>query len=409
MSSSPMLAQLAQLKQSSAPVRTETDALIHRNRGTLEAFRNFACSDVRSWPGNIRDPALRELLFARDRDLPEPQRRLEAQANASSNKIGAQYTQGQINSAGPLIWHAKSACCTTFAIAAAHVLTGGDPKARLERAGGTETSPLFRGTGTQSRRDADGTRVELASVAGTHCLCIVGRDGASGLKGNGRIDDPDTWGDDVRIVDPWLGSLGWPVVYKPSEYPYQDWLVNLESNYDSTKPEPELAAPAEALRTRDDSPRLARQLRRMDTALGAKGLARNPIEQNGNALFEAVSEASPAVRAEYRDAAGLRARVARYVDAHWEELSDYASPAGKRAVVDAVGTDGCDDHPLAAYTPNLVQMALTEDRVAAHLVVESATVRGTETSSMGDAGEAINIARYGLDRIQNNFDPLVSR
>ena len=407
-SGSPVFTRLDEMAKAKA-LPSRVDVLLARHKATLETFSGFACSDVRAWPGNIRDPGLRETLFDRDRDLPGPQRLLEAQANGASNKIGTQYTQGQINAAGPLIWHAKSACCTTFAIGAAHVLTGGNPKARLQR-GGTVEKPIFTGTGKKSRRDPDGVRVELASVAGTHCLCIVGRDAESQVKGNGRIADPDTWGDDVRIVDPWLGSLGWPTVFKPSEYPYPEWLVDLELNYDSTKPEPKLASPAASLRRREDGGRAAKQTRAMDAALATKSLRRDPVPQDGNALFAAVIKASPAAAARYTDAAGLRARVATYVEAHWGELQDYTSKVStKAAVVDAIGTDGCAEHPLSQFSPNLVQMALNEDGVAGHLVLEEAGVRGVKANPMGDAGPAIRLARYGVGKVQNNFDPLVTR
>jgi hypothetical protein len=100
--------------------------------------------------------------------------------------------------------------CTTFAYAAAHVLTGGV-------------------------RNPGGVRVEVVAAArgmGTHVFVVVGRAVGSDLG------DRSTWGGEAVIVDLWLGSLKQQWAYHPVSLA-PGWLFTRNQVfYDSWGPEP---------------------------------------------------------------------------------------------------------------------------------------------------------------------------
>jgi hypothetical protein len=168
----------------------------------INDLSQFACSDVLTWPGNIKG-GQRHRVLMRYYLTDQVKVLSEAQANAGAVCLG-KYSAFKLKSVHDLIQTAESACCTTFAMTGAHIL-------------------ISKGVTS---------RVELVAVPGVHCLIVVGRVG--GLV-SGKVPDASTWGGTAIVVDPWLGSLGHEAIFtNPSSYPYQNWLSNLEQNYDSS-------------------------------------------------------------------------------------------------------------------------------------------------------------------------------
>jgi hypothetical protein len=96
----------------------------------------------------------------------------------------------------------KIGVCTSFAKAAAHILTKDRP-----------TGPL----------------VELVSFTGragvAHVYVVIGRNG--GYEGTGRKLPPTTeWGAQTVIVDAWLGAMGYAVIFTLASFPKKGYLNN---------------------------------------------------------------------------------------------------------------------------------------------------------------------------------------
>lgn len=181
-------------------------AQFHRQ---LASYSTFACSDVVSFSGNINQalpPKKREEIRARPLQMTPERTAAEKKAEQAATALGGKLSQAQLKAVHEQMKHAHSGCCSTFAAAAAHILTGGV-------------------------RDKTLPRVEVVSrqagERGTHCYVIVGRAPNSDPK------RPSTWGDGVVIVDTWLGSLGHPCTFTVDNYPYQGFLKPTSFLYDS--------------------------------------------------------------------------------------------------------------------------------------------------------------------------------
>jgi L,D-peptidoglycan transpeptidase YkuD (ErfK/YbiS/YcfS/YnhG family) len=57
----------------------------------------------------------------------------------------------------------------------------------------------------------------------THVYCVVGRSGA-GVAAGAKMPDANTWGGNCRIVDCWLGSLGYECSFSVADYPKPGYL-----------------------------------------------------------------------------------------------------------------------------------------------------------------------------------------
>lgn len=201
-------------------VAISPDQLIRIHIAKLNDFKNFACSDSRRYAGAI--VGNKQAVFDKT-EVYETWARSHFDAEASANAYGAKekYTVHDIAAGGGMVLLARSACCSTFSLAAAYVLTGG-------------------------QRNTNGVRVECVAIPGFHCFVVIGRAGGF-VEGLGQryltpaFDDSDTmpWGDNAIIVDAWYGSMGNEVVYRSpfADYPSRGQLDRLESKFDSTEME----------------------------------------------------------------------------------------------------------------------------------------------------------------------------
>jgi len=197
-----------------APTVSPIETLVQNKLPALNRYQKFACTDVGSFPGNIKgsiSDAERAIILDRPRNMTIDQLRADKQSQMKANL--PHMTQKDVGKVYTFLEQSRAGCCSTFAFATAHILTQGarDPG---------KTSP----------------RVEVLACqyghAGTHCFTVVGR--AEGSD----ISNPATWGKDVRIVDGWLGSLGHDTVFTVESYPYPYFLRANDRRYDSHQPDP---------------------------------------------------------------------------------------------------------------------------------------------------------------------------
>lgn len=153
----------------------------------FNTYQNYACSDARAYSQCI-NASQKNIVLTRYERIPLSTRNFENEANQTSqpNPMTGLYSSFQVKKVADLLDKAKSGCCTTLALSAAHKLSTEFPDLRIEIA----SSRVVRG------RTA-------------HCFLIVNRDST---HTNG-------WGFDALIVDPWLITLGHNNgVFKPHEY-----------------------------------------------------------------------------------------------------------------------------------------------------------------------------------------------
>jgi hypothetical protein len=181
------------------------DQLLRNCERRFISMTQYACSDWKQFKGNVH-PALQlndyEDLRRRFAAVPNERAQMEARANgiAIPFRLADRSTQlGQMKQVAHLIREAKSACCTTFALAAAHVLL--KPKENPDNA----------------------VRVEIVTT-GNHYFVIVGRSGGVTDDVVKTLAPPHTWGSTAVIIDPWLGSLGHNYDLTVTDHPYPNFL-----------------------------------------------------------------------------------------------------------------------------------------------------------------------------------------
>jgi hypothetical protein len=146
--------------------------LIKQKRQQLEALCAYAVGDAKRFNG----PEAARLKEDALRSNPTRLRPMQAAEQAAGGVI--HYPQSKLKSANDKTVEAHGAVCTTFALCAAHILTGGT-------------------------RQSGGVRVEIIGVArnlGTHMYVVCGRAGQN-------LADLSTWGSNAVIVDLWAAAL----------------------------------------------------------------------------------------------------------------------------------------------------------------------------------------------------------
>jgi len=109
----------------------------------------------------------------------------------------------------------RAGVCTSFAMAAAHLLMGDKPEAEL------------------------GFRLEIVA-AKNHCFVLVNRSMADvrnpDIEHENQIPGFPLWSDDTIIVDAWLYSMGYDCFFTVATHPKHSLLDGLSQNYDSRNP-----------------------------------------------------------------------------------------------------------------------------------------------------------------------------
>jgi hypothetical protein len=176
-------------------------AWIDAVKSQLDAFKTMAVLDAQAYSGDINPPRKNEVLA-------------RAKKFDAGGAVGSTMGDAFLLASADRSWNADSLAsvhktvtahgrgvCTSFARAAAHVLTDGR---------------------------ARGPRVELVSYQNptrshvAHVFVIVGRQG-----GAAQVSQTGTWGNAAWIVDAWIGAMGYDVVYDVATFPKPGYLQNL--------------------------------------------------------------------------------------------------------------------------------------------------------------------------------------
>jgi hypothetical protein len=200
-------------------------------------FNDYTCSDAVSFAGNIaylvktekgiqltedlggdylrEQDQKQDMVIERTKNINEYDKLIESTTMSAVLGSALSYTRENIRQLAQTVNSSKSAICTTFAIAGADLL--------LE-------------LGEQDKYKDKIKRIEIVARqmghGGTHCFVILNR------KEGSNLQDPETWGTDTLIVDPWLASLQNPAVYTVDEYKMARWIpCTLELNYDTSNPD----------------------------------------------------------------------------------------------------------------------------------------------------------------------------
>lgn len=163
--------------------------------GLLNSMVRFGALNVTSFLDT--PPALR-LTEIKNRSwaiLQDPQHQ-EAIAKGNA-PVTSKCNAGQLKTMAEGVLSAKGGVCTTFAATAVHLLL-------------SDTTLM-----------ATAPRIEFVSGP-KHCLCLVNRATDKRDIVGARKDtivSCDEWNDDVVIIDPWAGSMGYHVISSKDTYP----------------------------------------------------------------------------------------------------------------------------------------------------------------------------------------------
>jgi hypothetical protein len=211
--------------------------LIKQKRKELEALCLYAVGDAKRFNGPKPAQDKEDALRSNENRL----KPMKAAEQAAGGVI--HYPQSKLKSAYDNTVKAEGAVCTTFALCAAHVLTGGT-------------------------RQSGKVRVEIIGVArnlGTHMYVVCGRAGKN-------LADLSTWGANAVIVDLWAAALNGHKTFDTAvKADSDDWRLtggSLGQFYDNTRADPKESELAREVNTSslDRSKKLA-ELQRLEEDL----------------------------------------------------------------------------------------------------------------------------------------------
>ncbi len=203
----------------------------------LNKCKDFACTDVGTFSGDINAALPR----TRWQEIYDKGTKLGGATGIPMipKKGGnGEWGPSGLRAAYTRVYDRQAGECTSFANAAAHLLSTHKPLAVMPRIeivsfrnqrkiprtvldrATNKRVPLFK-------KDANGnftTEPVMESQYVTHVFCVVGRSGDE-VAFDGKMPPSDTWGDDARIVDCWLGALGYECSFRVKEYPKPGYLT----------------------------------------------------------------------------------------------------------------------------------------------------------------------------------------
>lgn len=206
--------------------RSPEQQFIAQHKEELNQISRFYCTDIATFNGMVNATSYHthhDVTVTRREDFEASEERTKAEKSAtsyiSSSSMKGSFVQDDLSIGHEHVQKARAGCCTTLAVATAHVLTGG-----------------------QRDTEKNNPKVEVVSYAGgfgtTHYFVLVGRSEDSTLS------KPETWGENTLIVDTWLGSMGHDNVFTVDTIPKCARMF-LEPNvimYDSHEPDPPLVS-----------------------------------------------------------------------------------------------------------------------------------------------------------------------
>jgi hypothetical protein len=196
-----------------------------------QKYSSFACSDARTFQGNIHANADSDKIIKKLSSMPDSNVRLGTQANMIQ-PIGGHYSRGAIKKSAELVDSSQIGSCTTFSLAAADKLLTLFPSERIQivahKAGhtGSHVYIIMNCQGDEWRfnsKDIDGVKAMTTDEEAADYLDKIAEAMVQQLEG-------------AFIVDPWLASLGWSQgIFTPVKYMehHLGFLADLEFVYDS--------------------------------------------------------------------------------------------------------------------------------------------------------------------------------
>ncbi len=210
-------------------------ALIQDVLEKLNQCKNFACTDVGTFAGDINQrlsEAQREAIYLRGTGHGHATG-IPFIPPAAGNAAG-DWNPNDLRTAYDNVYKYRAGECTSFAKAAAHILSTHAPGPRIlprieivsYRWRGR--GPRFNGEGQPIYvKDATGqftNRQAMEAKFITHVFCVVGRSGQD-VQHNQPMPQSNSWGDDCCIVDCWLGALGYDCWFTVGRYPKLGYLT----------------------------------------------------------------------------------------------------------------------------------------------------------------------------------------
>lgn len=200
----------------------------------LNKCKDFVCSDAAQFAGDINPDIPRQ---QQDRILQRAQQsgRATGLAEIPRHDRGLMdWNRESIQRAHTEVYSKRAGECTSFGKAAAHLLSTASmtpfmPRIEVLAFSQHQKRPRYNRDGTPMmirKPNEVGLVHAHMSVKIAHVFCVVGRQGAA-------LTHPDTWNPEARVVDCWLGSLGYECVFTVPDYPKRGYFTNLEVVMDS--------------------------------------------------------------------------------------------------------------------------------------------------------------------------------
>lgn len=212
-----------------------------------QKYSSFACSDARTFQGNIHPKADSDKIIKKLSTMPDSNVRLGTQANMIQ-PIGGHYSRGAIKKSAELVDSSQIGSCTTFSLAVADKLLTLFPSERIQ------------------------VVAHKAGHTGSHVYIIMNCEGDEWRFNSKAMEAAQTMASDEEaaehlekiaeamaqqlgeayIVDPWLASLGWSQgIFTPVKYMenHLGFLADLEFVYDSNLDKKENAVHREEEKT----------------------------------------------------------------------------------------------------------------------------------------------------------------
>jgi hypothetical protein len=210
------------------------DTLIQAVLVQLNECKDFVCSDAAQFDGDI-NPNISP--FHRARILQRAQAQGQATGLAEIPRVGRvrdDWNPDSVRRAHQAVYERRAGECTSFAKAAAHLLSTVathpfKPRIEVLAFRQHQLRPRFNRDGSplMIRKPGHDAPVQaVTSITISHVFCVVGRRGVA-------LTPSSHWNPEVRIVDCWLGSLGYDCVFTASSYPKQGYFTSLEVVMDS--------------------------------------------------------------------------------------------------------------------------------------------------------------------------------
>jgi hypothetical protein len=204
----------------------------------LNKCKGFVCSDAAQFAGDI-NPAIprtqQALILQRAQEHGQGTGLAEIPRH---DRAAGDWNASSIATACERVYTQEAGECTSFGKAAAHLLSTASmtpfmPRVEVVAFSQAQQRPRYNRDGSPlmvQRPGSPGPVHAMLNIKIAHVFCVVGRQGT--ITGT-TMPHPSTWNAEARIVDCWLGSLGYECVFTVAGYPKPGYFTNLELVMDS--------------------------------------------------------------------------------------------------------------------------------------------------------------------------------